>query len=939
MNPFCLRITAAGAMAALLLAGVPAAGAAKARAAEAPEEPALPSVSASSYLDYAAQAAGVPDGGEEIILPAPDGEWALEAGERAEWTVSLPQAGRYRISLTYLAQSQQGQSPAVTVLLNGETPFEQSGGLALDTVWVDDGVTQTDNRGNQLQPDAREEARSHTMVLRDNSTVHDGELLLALPAGETELAVEAAQPLVLYEARLLPPAETPSYQEVSAAYPSAQTGAVWELEAEDLAERSDAAIRRQNDQSDPSVSPNSPRSLLLNTVGGSSWKQPGQSITWRLDVPEDGLYTLSFRYRQDLVAGLPSFRRLLIDGSLPFAEMQAVAFPYSSGWRTLTLADAQGEEYLFYLEQGEHTLTLAVTLGEKGDFLPAMEESIQFMNEIYRDIIMVTGVNIDINRDFNFEEELPSLLPDLEALREQLTATREAIGQLQSDGGDQASGVLGDILRQIDEFLKRPSRIPERLDRFRTNISTLSDIFADMQEQPLELDVIILAGNAAEPEERRSSLLEKLWFRVQIVAYSFVQDYAAIGSVYGGGEPLQVWINTGDILSTGVASGRDQAQILKDLIDEDFSVSSGIPVELTLTSVGDSLMQASLSGVGPDAAVFVPEATPVNLALREVAADLSDKEGFEEMREWFYPSALIPYTLGDGVYALPETQSFYMLFYRTDIFESMGLKPPDTWEDFLDVTAALQKNNLEVGVPENQAVFEMLLLQHGGAVFNDDITEITLTTPEAVAAFTQWTDLYSQYGLPLYFDFFNRFRSGEMPMGIAALSFYNQVAIAAPELRGLWRMVPVPGTAGEGGVSRAQSASGTGVVVLKGQREDDAYQFARWWVSAGTQYTFGQELELLMGTAARYHTANREAFEKIPWTQEEREAITRQWEQTTDIPQSPASYYISRSLTNAFRAVLYSQRNPRETMLRYNTDMQKELERKNDEFGLSAGGA
>ena len=50
-------------------------------------------------------------------------------------------------------------------------------------------------------------------------------------------------------------------------------------------------------------------------------------------------------------------------------------------------------------------------------------------------------------------------------------------------------------------------------------------------------------------------------------------------------------------------------------------------------------------------------------------------------------------------------------------------------------------------------------------------------------------------------------------------------------------------------------------------------------------------MELLLGKAARYHTANRQAFERIPWTQEERLLISQQWEQVTDIPQSPASYY------------------------------------------------
>lgn len=923
----------AGLLGAVLLAETALPGTVRAQDAAGGVSGETAALPAGSYTSYAEQTQQVSDGLEEQEYPVSEGEERLEAGEQKEFILSLTEAGRYRLALEYLGQSEEGQSPAITVLINGELPFEQSGGLSLDTVWVDDGVVQTDPQGDALHPAAREESRRLTMVLRDNSVVYDGELLFALPAGETRLAIQSAGPLTLYGIRLLPPEALPTYAQVSGGYPEIRTTAVWETEAESVLERSDSAIRRQSDQSDPSVIPSNARSLTLNTLGGESWQQPGQWAAWRLDVPEDGLYTLSFRYRQDIVPGLPSFRQLKINGEIPFAEMRMVAFPYSADWQTMTLADEQGTPYLFYLEKGSSVLTLTATLGAKSDYLPALQDAVYFMNEIYRDIIMVTGVNVDLNRDFQFRDELPDLLPNLEKLREQLDGIRQVIGAMQTGGGDEASSVLGEIIRQVDEFLKRPSRIPQRLDRFRSNISTLSDILSDLQKQPLELDQILLVGNEGEIKARHANFLEKIWFRIQVLGYTFLQDYS-FREAGAQAEPLEVWINTGDILSSGVASGRDQAQVLKTLITEQFTPASQIPVNLTLTNVGDSLMQASLSGVGPDAAVFVPEATPVYLALRDVAAELSSAEDFSEIREWFYPSAWIPYTLNGGVYALPETQSFYMLFYRTDIFETMGLAPPETWDEFLDVTAALQKKNLEVGIPENQAIFEMLLLQQGGAVFDDRLTSVTLTTPEAIAAFTSWTDLYSQYGLPLYFDFFNRFRSGEMPMGLASLAFYNQVAIAAPELRGLWRMVPIPGKAGENGINRAQSAGGTGTVVLQGDRAADAYTFAKWWVSADIQYAFGKEMELILGKAARYHTANRRAFEQIPWTLEERQLITQQWGQVADIPQSPASYYISRSLTNAFRAVLYNSRNPRETMLRYTADMQKELERKNTEFGL-----
>ena len=43
------------------------------------------------------------------------------------------------------------------------------------------------------------------------------------------------------------------------------------------------------------------------------------------------------------------------------------------------------------------------------------------------------------------------------------------------------------------------------------------------------------------------------------------------------------------------------------------------------------------------------------------------------------------------------------------------------------------------------------------------------------------------------YNFINRFRMGEMPLGIANYGEYNTLSVFAPELRGEWGMAPVPG--------------------------------------------------------------------------------------------------------------------------------------------------
>ncbi len=53
-------------------------------------------------------------------------------------------------------------------------------------------------------------------------------------------------------------------------------------------------------------------------------------------------------------------------------------------------------------------------------------------------------------------------------------------------------------------------------------------------------------------------------------------------------------------------------------------------------------------------------------------------------------------------------------------------------------------------------------------------------------------ELYSSYGLDREFCFYSRFRTGEMVLSIQPYNTYNQLASAAPEIRGLWKMAPVP---------------------------------------------------------------------------------------------------------------------------------------------------
>ena len=55
--------------------------------------------------------------------------------------------------------------------------------------------------------------------------------------------------------------------------------------------------------------------------------------------------------------------------------------------------------FLFYLDEGEHTIELMATLGDFGDILSRVQEISRSLNDSYLQIMKLTGVQPDANRD------------------------------------------------------------------------------------------------------------------------------------------------------------------------------------------------------------------------------------------------------------------------------------------------------------------------------------------------------------------------------------------------------------------------------------------------------------------------------------------------------------------------------------------------------------
>ena len=286
------------------------------------------------------------------------------------------------------------------------------------------------------------------------------------------------------------------------------------------------------------------------------------------------------------------------------------------------------------------------------------------------------------------------------------------------------------------------------------------------------------------------------------------------------------------------------------------------------------------------------------------------------------------------------------MFYRTDIFEELGLEAPKTWDDFYEVIWELQQQNLDVGFPINAKTsvasnlnlygLELFLYQQNGSVYNDDFTASAMDRDLNVECFEKMAELFTLYKFPVDYDFANRFRSGEMPLGIQEYSMYNQLTIFASEIKGAWAMAPVPGTVqSDGTVNRTSPAASSGIMMLKDAADyNKSWEFIKWVTSTETQSKYATEIESVLGVAAKHATANTEALSSMSWTQSEYKALEEQFGNLRGTPEVPGGYYTVRGIDFAFADVYASGKNPASALLNQVIMINEEISRKRKEFNL-----
>lgn len=872
--------------------------------------------------------------------------------------VQIPQTGYYNLYMEYLIPESRGVAAERGVRINGEFPFEDAQNITFTRIWTDGGEVKTDNQGNQIRPTQIEVYDWQSSCFEDDMGYITEPYRFYLEKGDNEITLEAEnEPMIIRKFMVAPVSVIQSYEEYAAKYPdisdqAAAAGYIQTIQGEDSTLRSESSLYAKYDRSSPTTYPNSITNTVLNYVGGDTWRSSGQWIEWKFEVPEDGYYNIMIKGRQNYSRGSVSSRTVYIDGEIPFSEMKEISYAYSNDWECKDLADDNGVPYNFYLTKGIHTIRLEATLGGVGPILEELEDSTYRANQIYRKILVYTGANPDRYRDYYIEANYPEVMEAMELESKRLF---KIVDDTVSYSGQKADNIAAaqTVAQQMERFCEKPNKITLEFTTFKDNITALGTASLNMSETKLDIDYLVVSGTGVTPKKDKANIFTKLWHETKSFFASFFIDYNSVGDVYdesGDDEVVKVWILT----------GRDQGTILKSMVDDTFTPESGVKVNVEIVDP-TALLNAVLAGRGPNVVLSVGADQPVNYALRGAAEDITQFDDWEEVLSHYTPSSYEQYGLDGHIYAIPETQTFNVMFYRTDVLEEMGLEVPDTWQELIEMLPTIQGNNLSVGIPTaagssstttastavasnvpDLSLYFTLLYQYGGDMYNEMGTKTTVDDEAGIQAFDDYVRYFNDYGLPTIYDFVSRFRSGEMPIGISAYSTYNTLMVSAPEIRGLWDFTLIPGTEytnpdGTTYIDRSDFITGSATMMIATEDESlkqKSWEFMKWWAEPDTQVRFGREIEALLGSSARYATANKDAFEQLSWSADDIKVLSEQWDQTVGIREVPGGYYTGRHITNAIRKVINDKDDSRETIIDYSIKINEEIEKKRNEFGL-----
>ncbi len=860
---------------------------------------------------------------------------ALTIGDVVTFTIDVPEDGQYFMLVDYLSYDESILPISMAMSVDGEYPFYECRTLEFETTWVPDDEPSYDRYGNEVVTVPDKLIQWEQKYIMDSSYRHSTPLALELTAGEHEVSFSVEEgTFLLGNITLVAPFSTQEYTGSE----TAEGSALIEIQGEDYSSTNDSSIHAVAEY-DTSIEPYETKDTVLNTLDSDSFATAGQTVTYTFNVETAGYYYIAMNYRQSDKTNFDVFLDIRVDGEIPSTAFESYGMAYTNKYKTTTLADDDGNNLSVWLDAGEHTISYTISMDAICYVMETLDEIMSNVNDLALEITKVAGTNSDKYRDLKLTRYIPDLEETLFGYAQQLEDLEQSA--LIYSNGKKHVAVMSSMLiaaQQLESLAENPDEIPYRIDELSTSTNSANNYLAttidNLIENGLAIDrIYVYQEDATLP--KKPNIFKSLWMNIKRFFASFTEQ--AYSSSSTDPDHLQVWVNRSS----------QYVQIMQKMIDEYFTPETGIEVDISIMPDQYKLVLANSSGNAPDVATGINYTIPYELAIRGALVDMTQFDDFREVAEPYEAGFFLTGTIGDSIYSMPETMNFWVLYYRTDVLEKLGLEVPDTMDDVIDMLPELQMRGLDFYYPtagmlsmRNFHGTTPLVVQNGGSLYNSTASTGTALGSEAsVAGFTALTDLFTLYDMPVNVDnFYQHFRNGDMPIGIADYATYNLLTNAAPELSGSWEIAVTPGTVQEDGtIDRTVCGCAESTVIFKSddEREAQAWEFVRWWSSTEVQAEFGQTLQITYGDEYMWATANMEAFDQLPWDSDARQVIIETAKNVIDVARIPGTYLLEREMSNAFNDIVVNGENEQTRIDEAVKTINREIDRKLEEFGYN----
>ncbi|MCR5685184.1 MAG: extracellular solute-binding protein [Lachnospiraceae bacterium] len=858
----------------------------------------------------------------------------LEAGDSFDMTVEVPENGLYFIGFDYLSYDESILPIELSLKADGIYPFYEARSLKFETTWASRDTKSIDRYGNEIVVMPDKLKRWEYKDLSDSGYRYSAPLKVELAKGIHTLTIDVTEGhFLLGDLTLTAPKKPEAYT----GSPAAEGDALIIIEAEDFYLRNDSSIHAIGEY-ETDISPTFVRETKLNTIDEASFSDAGQTITYLINADKAGYYNIALNYRQSEKSEFPVFVNYMIDGHVPNSEFENYPMTYTAKYKTETLKDGDGNKLSVYLEAGEHALSLTISADPVRPALEEVDRLISEISDLSLEVKKVAGSNRDKYRDLRITRYIPGVAETMQDWVNRLyDMTAKAGGYVGTDNPEKvaAFSYLLIAAKQLKTLAEEPNDLVYRVDELATSSNSINTQIANfvdiINKNSLAIDRIYLYQNDAKLP-KKPGFFKALGLKAGRFFYSFFgQSYSSSNT---DKTHIQVWVNR----------PRQYVEIMQKMIDDSFTPATGIEVDLSLMTDAQKLILSNASGDTPDIATGINYSIPFELAIRGALVDLTKFDNYREVFSRYSDGLLVPSVVGDGLYSLPETMNFYSLFCRTDILDKLGLSAPDTLDELIAMLPDLQMRGLNVFYPSasmtgmrNFHATTPIIYQNGGKLYGKTALELMLDSERTVYGFTELTELFTLYDLPVDVpNFYQHFRNGDLAMGIADFNCYNLILNAAPEIANSWTISPVPGVYDEstGEVNRYMSGGAESTVMFSSddERELKAWRFMDWWSSAPVQAEFGQMLQIMYGDEYIWPTANLEAFELLPYPTRDKDIILEQAGAILEAPRLLGSYMLEREMSNAFNDIVVNGKTVRARIDDAVKVIDREVKRKLEEF-------